>query len=44
MPCERSDFSAIEFLFLGRKKLGQPQPASNLVSDSKSAALQQIHI
>jgi len=38
MPCEKSDFSVIESLFLGRKKLGQPQPASNVVSDSKSGA------
>src|SRR5215469_2718407 len=44
MPWLRSTSSATFVASLGFEKLGQPQPASNLSSDSKSVSPQQMHL
>jgi len=41
MPCERSMMLRMAPGTASCEKLGQPQPASNLVADSKSLAPQQ---
>ena len=44
MPWEWSDFSITLCLSLGTKKLGHPQPASNLASDSNRGVLQHMQV
>ena len=44
IPNELSSNSLIKFSSLGKKKLGQPQPESNLVSDWNNSWPQQIHL
>ena len=44
MPNELSSISFMDLALIGKKKLGHPHPASNLVSDSNKGSEQQIHL